>query len=61
MLYAIALALSLQNTPATQAPQLPFGRVYTSPTLHIGIRPNYYAATYESGFALTVQLSTNLL
>ena len=57
----IAFALGLQQPAPTT---IPFSaqpqplRVYTSPTLHVGVRPHF---DYSNGFGVTVQVSTMLL
>jgi len=55
------IAMMLGLSPSTSLPQTtsvqPL-RVYTSPTLHVGVRPHF---DYSQGFGVTVQISTMLL
>ena len=57
----VALLVALQ-TPAPP-PSSPWfgGRVWTSPSLHVGVRPSFYVDSGEVAGAITVQLSCNAL
>jgi hypothetical protein len=52
----IALVLALQTLPPPPAP-LPVGRIYTSATLHVGVRPSVYVDLWETALGVTVQVS----
>jgi hypothetical protein len=57
----LALALSLASP---QPPTLPWGlvgRVYTSASLHVGIRPAIYLDSYEAALGVTVQVTALVL
>jgi hypothetical protein len=54
----IALLLALQSLPpAPLPPPSPAGRIYTSSTLHIGVRPAVYVDPWETATGVTVQIS----
>ena len=53
-----AFAIYLQPAPHTPVVQPEPLRIYTSPTLHVGVRPHF---DYASGFGVTVQVSTMCL
>jgi hypothetical protein len=62
---ALALALALA---VPQGPQgAPPGRIWTSPTLHVGVRPALYldneknGGRLELGVGCTVQVSTTVI
>jgi hypothetical protein len=54
----IALWLAmLTGGPPPATPIPPVTRIYSSPTLHIGIRPAILATPYEVGSGITVQIT----
>lgn len=59
---ALALALVAGSLPHAQpGPQPMPVRLYTSPTLHVGARPQVFLFQGDFGVAVTVQASTMLL
>lgn len=62
----ILLVLALSGfLPAASTPPsmsaVTVGRVYTSPSLHIGVRGALLLSPSESGGAVTIQLTCNVL
>lgn len=54
----ISLALALWLAPPTTTPPpAPFGRVLTTRTVHVGVRPHFYASPGEAAGAVTIQLT----
>ena len=55
---ALWFALLTGGPPPASIPSSPvLGRIYTSPTVHVGLRPSFYAAPFETGMGVTVQVS----
>jgi hypothetical protein len=58
---ALSLALALQSNPAPPPPWYgTAGRFVTTPQLHAGFRPAFYADSGEVAVGFTLQLSTQL-
>jgi hypothetical protein len=55
----LALALALQGGPTQPptVPLLPFGRVYTNKSLHVGVRPMWIATGGDLVYGVTVQVT----
>ena len=59
---ALWFALLTGGPPPASIPPSPvLGRIYTSPTVHVGIRGHAFASPFETGVGVTVQVSTMLL
>jgi hypothetical protein len=57
MTLALALALQGQPMPVLLPPPTITSRIYTSKTLHVGVRSHVFASTFETGYGLTVQIT----
>jgi hypothetical protein len=54
----LALALALQGSPMPPpVPPLLYGRVYTAPDLHVGVRVATYVDSTEAAYGVTVQIT----
>ncbi|MDP9002352.1 MAG: hypothetical protein M3O46_19850 [Myxococcota bacterium] len=51
------LALALAQPAPPLAPFSNVGRIFTSRALHVGVRGAAFATPFESGIALTLQIS----
>jgi hypothetical protein len=58
---ALAAALWLAPPLPTPPPQAPFGRIWTTANVHVGVRPHFLATPDELGAGITLQLSVNAL
>jgi hypothetical protein len=54
---ALTLALALQGQPMPVLLPPITSRIYTSKTLHVGVRSHVFASTFETGYGLTVQIT----